>query len=108
MRLATLATGLFPMGAMRTRAYESDPDGNQQLRHAEHTFVHLCIRVGQDRDHATRRQACEDIFAAACEQLREVHARAPVGISVEMQEDDPDAGRGSGNVRDYGQLRAPR
>ncbi|MEJ0008091.1 MAG: hypothetical protein WDM77_17435 [Steroidobacteraceae bacterium] len=101
MRLATLATGIFPIGAMRTRAYESDPDCDLQPRHADHTFVHLCIRVGQDRDHATRRQACEEIFAAACEQLREVHARAPVGISVEMQKDDPDTAVGPANIRDY-------
>jgi 5-carboxymethyl-2-hydroxymuconate isomerase len=100
MRQATLATGIFPVGGMRARAYESAADTDAGP-HPDHTFVHLCISVGQGRDHASRRQACEEIFAAACEQLREVHARAPVGISVQMQERDPDARIKQGNIRDY-------
>jgi 5-carboxymethyl-2-hydroxymuconate isomerase len=100
MRQAALATGMFPAGGMRTRAYESEPYC-KAARQLDNTFVHLCICVGQGRDHATRRQACEEIFAAACEQLREVHARAPLGISVEMQEREPDSGLMQGNIRDY-------
>jgi 5-carboxymethyl-2-hydroxymuconate isomerase len=107
MRQAALATGIFPLGAMRARAYESDPDCEAD-QHPDHAFVHLCISVGQGRDHASRRQACEDIFAAACEQLREVHARAPLGISVEMQERDPDASIRQGNIRDYQQVAGRR
>jgi 5-carboxymethyl-2-hydroxymuconate isomerase len=107
MRQAALATGIFPVGGMRARAYESDSDGDAG-RHPDHTFVHLRISVGQGRDHASRRQACEEIFAAACEQLREVHARAPLGISVEMQERDPDARIKQGNIRDYVQVAARR
>jgi 5-carboxymethyl-2-hydroxymuconate isomerase len=100
IRQAALATGIFPMGGMRTRAYESERScGSQCAR--DNTFVHLCVRVGQGRDPATCRQACEEIFAAACEQLREVHARAPLGISVEMQERDADMGLRHGNIHDY-------
>ncbi len=99
IRQAALATGMFPIAGMRTRAYESQPYCDF-ARRADNTFVHLCICVGHGRDHATRRQACEEIFAVACEQLREVHARAPLGISVEMQERDPDAGLIQGNIRD--------
>ena len=98
MRQAALATGMFPSGGMHTRAYESEPYCSD--RQPDNTFVHLCICVGHGRDHATRRQACEEIFAAACEQLREVHARAPLGISVEMQERDPDQGLLQSNIRD--------
>ncbi len=105
---AALATGIFPLRGMRTRAYESDATGEADHAQPDHTFVHLCIRVGQDRDHATRRRACEAIFAAACEQLREVHARAPLGISVEMQEREPDGGVGQGNIHDYIKVRARR
>jgi 5-carboxymethyl-2-hydroxymuconate isomerase len=100
MRQAALATGIFPLGGMRTRAYESEPYGAAHCAR-DNTFVHLCVRVGQGRDHATCRQACEEIFAAACEQLREVHARAPLGISVEMQDRDADVGLRHGNIRDY-------
>jgi 5-carboxymethyl-2-hydroxymuconate isomerase len=99
IRQAALATGIFPRGGMRTRAYESDPSGCAG-RTPDHAFVHLSVNVGEGRDHATRRQACEEIFAACCEQLREVHARAPLGISVEMQERQPDATLAQSNVRD--------
>lgn len=99
IRQAALATGIFPRGGMRTRAYESDPSSCAG-RAPDHAFVHLSVNVGEGRDHATRRQACEEIFAACCEQLREVHARAPLGISVEMQEREPDATLGQSNVRD--------
>jgi 5-carboxymethyl-2-hydroxymuconate isomerase len=102
IRQAALATGIFPLGGMRTRAYESEPYYGAHCPR-DNTFVHLCVRVGQGRDHATCRQACEDIFAAACEQLREVHARAPLGISVEMQERDPDTSLRQGNIRDWPQ-----
>jgi 5-carboxymethyl-2-hydroxymuconate isomerase len=96
---AALATGIFPRDGMRTRAYESDRYCDSG-RCPDNTFVHLSVNVGEDRDHATRRQACEEIFAACCEQLREVHARAPLGISVEMQERDPDTSLRQSNVRD--------
>lgn len=100
IRQAALATGIFPRGGMRTRAYESDPS-SAPGRPPDNTFVHLSVNVGEGRDHATRRQACEEIFAACCEQLREVHARAPLGISVEMQEREPEATPGQSNIRDY-------
>jgi 5-carboxymethyl-2-hydroxymuconate isomerase len=110
IRQAALATGIFPGVGMRTRAYESERYCDA-ARRPDNTFVHLSVNVGEDRDHATRRQACEEIFAAACEQLREVHARAPlglsVGISVEMQEREPDAALRQSNIHDYvkGRLR---
>jgi 5-carboxymethyl-2-hydroxymuconate isomerase len=107
MRQAALATGIFPVGGTLARAYESEP-GCTADQHPDNTFVHLCIHVGHGRDHAARRQACEEIFAAACEQLREVHARAPLGISVEMQERDPDAGLLRSNIHHYRQGRARR
>jgi 5-carboxymethyl-2-hydroxymuconate isomerase len=100
IRQAALATGIFPLGGMRTRAYESEPDCGAHCPR-DNTFVHLCVRVGQGRDQATCRQACEEIFAAACEQLREVHDRAPLGISVEMQEREADSSLKQGNIRDY-------
>jgi 5-carboxymethyl-2-hydroxymuconate isomerase len=111
IRQAALATGIFPRGGMRTQAYESDPYC-EAGRRPDNTFVHLSVNVGEGRDHATRRQACEEIFAAACEQLREVHARAPlgrsVGISVEMQEREPDSAPGQSNIQDYVQSRGRR
>jgi 5-carboxymethyl-2-hydroxymuconate isomerase len=86
---AALATGIFPIGGIRTRAYETQSycvaDG-----HPDNAFVHLSIKVGHGRDLATRRRACEQIFQAACAQLAGLYERIPLGISVEMQELDPD------------------
>jgi 5-carboxymethyl-2-hydroxymuconate isomerase len=92
IRQAALATGIFPRDRMHTRSYESEPYCAAAQCASDSTFVHLCVRVGQ---------GCEDIFAAACEQLREVHARAPLGISVEMQDLEPDSGLKATNIRDY-------
>lgn len=100
MRQAALATGIFAPAGMQTQSCESEPGCGAQGP-PDNTFVHLCVHVGHGRDHAARRQACEEIFAAACAQLSEVHARAPLGISVEMQERDPDPGLSHSNIRDY-------
>ncbi len=97
---AALATGIFPIGGMRTRAYETQSyriaDG-----HPENAFVHLSIRVGHGRDLATRRKACEQIFNAACDELSELFGSVPLGISVEMQELDPELSFKKNNLHEY-------
>jgi 5-carboxymethyl-2-hydroxymuconate isomerase len=97
---AALATGIFPIGGLRTRAYASDcyriADGD-----ASNTFVHVSVRVGHGRDLQTRRSACEQIFEAACAALAEAFARLPLGISVEMQEIDPELSFKKNNLHDY-------
>jgi 5-carboxymethyl-2-hydroxymuconate isomerase len=86
---AALATGIFPIGGIRTRAYETQTycvaDG-----HPDNAFVHVSVRVGHGRDLPTRRKACEQIFNAACAEMQELFASTPLGISVEMQELDPE------------------
>jgi 5-carboxymethyl-2-hydroxymuconate isomerase len=85
---AALATGVFPIGGIRTRAYEAQhyviADG-----HPDNAFVHLSLKVGHGRDAETRKKACEAIFAVACQQLAAVYERVPLGIALEMQEIDP-------------------
>lgn len=97
---AALATGIFPIGGMRTRAYETQSyriaDG-----HPDNAFVHLSIRVGHGRDLATRRKACERIFNAACEELAGLFASVPLGISVEMQELDPELSFKKNNLHEH-------
>ncbi len=97
---AALATGIFPIGGMRTRAYESESyriaDG-----HPDNAFVHLSIRVGHGRDPATRRAACERIFEAACGELAALFESMPLGLSVEMQELDPQLSLKKNNLHEY-------
>jgi len=97
---AALATGIFPIGGLRTRAYETESyciaDG-----HPDNAFVHVSVRVGHGRDVPTRRRACEQIFAAACAQMAELFASAPLGISVEMQELDPELSLKKNNLHEH-------
>ncbi len=97
---AALATGIFPIGGLRTRAYATESyciaDG-----HPDNAFVHVSVRVGHGRDLATRRKACEHIFNAACDHLLELFARVPLGISVEMQELDPELSFKKNNLHEH-------
>ena len=104
---AALATGIFPVGGLRTRAYPTESyciaDG-----HPENAFVHVSVRVGHGRDLPTRRRACEQIFGAACDQLAELFARTPLGISLEMQELDPELSLKKNNLHEYVRQRQER
>jgi 5-carboxymethyl-2-hydroxymuconate isomerase len=97
---AALATGVFPIGGIRTRAYAAEhyviADGNP-----DNAFVHISLRVGHGRDVDTRKKACEAIFAAACQQLGAVFERLPLGIALEMQEIDPVLTFKKNNLHEY-------
>ncbi len=97
---SALATGVFPIGGLRTRAYATEhyriADG-----HPDNAFVHTMLRVGHGRDIETRKRACDTIFAAICEQLSELFERIPLGISLEMQEIDPVLTVKKNNLHDY-------
>jgi 5-carboxymethyl-2-hydroxymuconate isomerase len=97
---AALATGVFPIGGIRTRAYEAKhyviADGNP-----DNAFVHISLRVGHGRDVDTRKRACEAIFAVACQQLGAVFECVPLGIALEMQEIDPVLTFKKNNLHEY-------
>lgn len=97
---AALASGIFPIGGLRTRAYETATycvaDG-----HPENAFVHVAIRVGHGRDLPTRRAACERIFAAACDHLANLFETVPLALSVEMQELDPELSLKKNNIHEH-------
>ncbi len=97
---AALATGIFPVGGLRTRAYATEAycvaDG-----HPDNAFVHVAVRVGHGRDLPTRRKACEQIFNAACDELAGLFARTPLAISVEMQELDPELSFKKNNLHEH-------
>jgi 5-carboxymethyl-2-hydroxymuconate isomerase len=102
---AALATGVFPVGGIRTRAYETRhyvvADANP-----DNAFVHISLRVGHGRDVDTRKRACEAIFAVACEQLDALYERIPLGIALEMQEIDPVLSFKKNNLHEYVKRRA--
>lgn len=100
LRDAALATGVFPLGGIRVRAYQADhyliADG-----HPDNAFVHIMLRVGHGRDLDTRRRACEAIFTAACGFLQPLYERLPLGISLEMQEIDAVLTAKQNNLHEY-------
>jgi 5-carboxymethyl-2-hydroxymuconate isomerase len=100
-----LATGVFPIGGIRTRAYEARhyivADG-----HPDNAFVHISLRVGHGRHVDTRKRACEAIFAAACQQLAGLYEQLPLGIALEMQEIDPVLTFKKNNLHEYVKQRA--
>ncbi len=102
---AALATGVFPVGGIRTRAYEAQ---HYVIADAspENAFVHINLKVGHGRDLETRKRAGEAIFAVACKQLGAVFERQPLGIALEMQEIDPVLTFKKNNLHDYVKQRA--
>lgn len=97
---AALATGIFPIGGARTRAYATEfyriADG-----HPDNAFVHVVLRVGPGRDLQTRRRACEEVFAAVCGALKASLAGAPLGISLELQEIDSELACRQNNLHEF-------
>ena len=100
LRDSALATGIFPAGGIRVRAYKADhyliADG-----HPDNAFVHIMLRIGHGRDAQTRKAACDAIFAAACGHLKALYDRKPLGISLEMQEIDPVLTCKQNNLHEY-------
>jgi len=104
---AALATGVFPIGGIRTRAYEAQHYVIADA-HPDNAFVHISLRVGHGRDVETRKRACEAIFGEACRQLAGVYERLPLGIALEMQEIDPMLTFKKNNLHDYVKQRAQK
>jgi 5-carboxymethyl-2-hydroxymuconate isomerase len=100
VHMSALATGIFPIGGVRTRAYAAEhyriADG-----HPDNAFVHTMLRVGHGRDMETRKRACDAIFATICEQLAGIFATIPLGLSLEMQEIDPVLTLKKNNLHEY-------
>ena len=102
---AALATGVFPIGGIRTRAYEAQHYIIADA-HPANAFVHISLKVGHGREVDIRKRACEAIFNVACRQLAEAYERLPLGIALEMQEIDPVLTFKKNNLHDYVKQRA--
>jgi 5-carboxymethyl-2-hydroxymuconate isomerase len=97
---AALSTGIFPVGGTRTRFVERTQyriaDG-----HPENGFVHVVLRIGAGRDLETKRRAGTAVFDALCAFLQPLYDRMPLGISMEVQEIDPDLNFKKNNLHEY-------
>src|SRR5665213_36550 len=82
---AALATGVFDLTAVRTRAVRCDcyvvADG-----HPENGFVAVVVRIAPGRSDETRQRLGSSIFEALCNRLEQVEHASPMVISLEVQQ----------------------
>lgn len=85
MRDAMVATGIFPLGGIRVRAFPCRTyviaDGD-----ARYGYLNMICRIGRGRDEATRLAAAEQIYAAAEAFLKEAVGDRPVALSLDLDE----------------------
>ena len=82
---AALATGVVPLGGLRTRLHLAE-----HYRVAEgspaNAFIHVEIALGQGRDLPARRRAAETVFRALCGALDDRLPGHPLALSLELRE----------------------
>ena len=84
---AILSSGLFELGAVRVRSYESDVYAIAD-RHPGNAFVHACLRIGVGRSAEEKRAAGEVIYKAMLEQFDTLLASPYFALSFEICEID--------------------
>lgn len=97
---AALATGVFPLAGLRTRAARRDhyriADG-----HPDNAFVHVLLRIRYGRSLADKERAADRISNALFDFLGGVSADRPLAISLDIQDIDPHTNRKHNNLRGY-------
>lgn len=90
LHAAALATGVFPIGGLRTRAERRDVFAVAD-RAPCNAFIAVIARIGAGRDADTRRRIAEELLRPVAEATEGIRARRGLGITVEVQEIDPTA-----------------
>lgn len=96
---AALATGVFPIGGLRTRAERREiyAIGDRDPNNA---FVAVVVRVGQGRDGPTRKRVAEILMAALKSETAEAFSSRGLGLTVEVQEIDGTASLKTNNLHE--------
>jgi 5-carboxymethyl-2-hydroxymuconate isomerase len=102
---SALKTGVFPIGGLRTRALRVEHYRIADL-HPDNAFIHVTLKIGHGRDHATQQSACEAIFEVLRQEVEAVFAMRPLGLSMELQELHPTLNFKHNNLHDYVKQRA--
>ena len=96
---AMLDSGVFRVGAVRTRAARRDlfviADGD-----TAHGFVHVDVRMAAGRSEADRKRVADSLLAVVAAETRDVYARTGMGLSVEVREIDGTAAVRLNNLHD--------
>ncbi len=101
---AAIATGVFPLGGIRTRVHVSRhyriADGDPR-----HAFVHVLMRIARGRDLATRKRAGEQVFSALRDGLAAARAANTLALSLEIEEIDPETALRYNDIHEHLQRR---
>ena len=96
---AALATGVFPLGGLRTRAERRDiyavADGDP-----DNAFVAVVARIGEGRDAAIRKRVASALMAALEAETAEAFRSRGLGLTVEVQEIDGAASLKTNNLHE--------
>lgn len=95
-----LATGVFPLGGIRVRAFRVE-----RYRVADcdpaNGYVHVTARVGHGRTRDVLARAGERIFAVLEDHLGGLYEATPLAISFNIDELDPDLNYKRNNLHRY-------
>jgi 5-carboxymethyl-2-hydroxymuconate isomerase len=105
LHASAIATGMFPVGGIRVRAYRAEHYRIADCDPAN-AFVHVTATVGSGRPLARREAVSKELFAALCDELGDLAARAPLAISFNMREFDPVLNYKKNNLHEYVEQRA--
>lgn len=100
-----LATGIFPIGGLRVRAFRAERYRIADLD-PSNAYVHVTAIVGHGRPLDVRERASKQLFECVKAHLAGVFETRPLAISFNMQEFDPVLNFKHNNLHRYVQERS--
>ena len=94
---ALAATGIFPIGGIRSRAHWLDTWQIADGRH-DYAFVHMTLKIGAGRSLESREAVGEMLFALIKEHFAELMADRYLALSFELDELHPTLNYKQNNV----------
>lgn len=85
---AALETGVFPIGAIRTRAEQGDVYAVAD-HHPDNAFIHMQAPMGKGRTPEVRQKAAEHLFATVKVETVEAFASRPPKLTLQIVKIDP-------------------
>lgn len=105
LRESALATGIFPLGGLRVRAFSTDHYRIADCDPAN-GYVHVTALIGHGRPLDVRKRAGERLFATLTEHLKYVYEQSPLAISFNIHEFHPELNFKMNNLHEHVRRRA--
>jgi 5-carboxymethyl-2-hydroxymuconate isomerase len=104
LHACALATGVFPVGGLRVRAYRAAAYRIAD-KAPDNGFVHVTALIGHGRPLDVQQRAGQELLAALAEHLEPLFAESPLAISLNMQEMHPVLNFKKNNLHEYAERR---